>query len=377
MEVLKNLRILEDLDDSTATLVIQLALEELDHLLERGRERGKRSEGSYSEAERELERTRDELQRHIRRIANRASSRIDGVGDGASWILDRPQGSTRGRGKSRVDDRPITSSPPRFGEPSSSGTSLPRRSSYVHPTNSESSSSTPRKNPAETRPAPARRRPYVYPSDVESSNSASTNQPAEAQPSPPQNEDTELLDTTRRHTCVVCMEDFIWFYTASLPCGHHYCSTCLTEMFIGATTDESRYPPRCCEPISLELGRPFLLWKVTRDYLLKKEEWDTKDRTYCSNKDCLIFIRPWFIRGNGNDARCPKCWTKTCVKCKKAAHSRDAQCVDDPELQQTLTLITKNRWQRCKDCGAGIERTFGCNEILYVAPSPKRLLGLR
>jgi hypothetical protein len=370
MEVLKNLRVLNDLDDETAILVIQLALEELDNLLQAGKGKGKRSGGTSSAAEKALERTRDELQRHIRRIAARASKhRADGGGVTSSTVV-RPLVSATGQGGTRVYDRPITRPGPRLGEPSSSSTSSVRKKPYVCPTNEKLSSSASTKKPPETRPAPSQIKNrgtldtterLVYHTNGESSSSAVTKKPLGKVPAPSQNESREPSDTAEQRTCSVCMEDFIWFYVASLPCGHHYCSACLTEMFKGAMVDESRYPPRCCEPISVEEGLPFLHWKVMRDYLEKKVEWDTKDRTYCSNKECLTFIRPKNIRKK--KAKCPKCGTKTCSKCKKAAHNKNEPCLEDQELQQTLTLIERNHWQRCKHCGAGIERTFGCNEI--------------
>jgi hypothetical protein len=59
MEVLRNPRILNNLDDATATVVIQLALEELGGLLQEERNWGRRSVGASSDSVRVLELTRE------------------------------------------------------------------------------------------------------------------------------------------------------------------------------------------------------------------------------------------------------------------------------------------------------------------------------
>jgi len=158
------------------------------------------------------------------------------------------------------------------------------------------------------------------------------------------------------------MEEFIRSGLTELPCGHHYCGRCLTQIFKAATTDGFRYPPRCCRPISLDQARRLLNMKVEKDYLEKRVEWDTNDRTYCSNKNCLAFIRPAIIRGK--KATCSKCGKTTCSECKTAAHYNETPCGKDNDLQKALSLIQRNRWQRCTDCGEGIERTEGCNHMM-------------
>jgi hypothetical protein len=67
MEVIRNIRILGELDDETAVTVIQLALEELNQLLENDQGIVQAAESTNSEARRKLERQRDELQRNLRR----------------------------------------------------------------------------------------------------------------------------------------------------------------------------------------------------------------------------------------------------------------------------------------------------------------------
>ena len=138
------------------------------------------------------------------------------------------------------------------------------------------------------------------------------------------------------------------------------------EMFEAATVDESRYPPICCDEISLEPEnvRLFLTSELIKKYLEKKIEWETKDRTYCSHKDCRKFIGLGHIFADL--AVCPTCDHKTCTLCKKASH--DADCPKDNELHQALELVKENGWRRCEFCGRILELKVGCNHITLVFP---------
>jgi len=138
----------------------------------------------------------------------------------------------------------------------------------------------------------------------------------------------------------------------------------MTELFKGATKDESRNPPRCCEPISLDEGRAIVHWEAMNEYLEKKLEWDTvaKNRTYCSKTDCGVFVRPENVNLRGRTATCQKCGMKTCTKCKKEQHPTYKRC-HDLDFQGALDLIQENRWQRCSACGTGVERELGCNHM--------------
>jgi hypothetical protein len=105
--------------------------------------------------------------------------------------------------------------------------------------------------------------------------------------------------------------------------------------------------------ISLELALEFLSLEVVRDSLKMKFEWDAKDRTYCFDKKCLAFINPDTIKGK--EAKCLKCNSKTCAKCKKIAHGKDAPCSEDEELKQIVQVIKRNHWRQYPRCKQGIE----------------------
>jgi hypothetical protein len=170
------------------------------------------------------------------------------------------------------------------------------------------------------------------------------------------------LDNTPRLRCSVCMDDFPRRDVAAFACAHHFCRECLNEIYRGATDDESCYPPRCCQPIPIEQSWPFLNAQVLSDFLEKQVEWDTRDRTYCSNRNCGCFIRPENIQGR--DTTCLRCRTRTCSNCKNVAHDINAPCADDEGVQRALELLEQNHWRRCQGCRNGIERTYGCNHIV-------------
>lgn len=166
-----------------------------------------------------------------------------------------------------------------------------------------------------------------------------------------------------KDTCSICLEELPSYYLAKLACKHKCCSVCLTEMFKGATTDESRYSPRCCAPIPLEVVRAFMNWEVVRDFEKKMAEWETQNRTYCSNEECGIFIPNENIFATW--ASCPGCIRVTCTECKKVAHG-DKDCPEDENTLKTLSLMERQGYRRCFNCQNGVELMFGCNHIRLV-----------
>ena len=164
----------------------------------------------------------------------------------------------------------------------------------------------------------------------------------------------------RRDDCAICLDAFKDDQLARLDCAHRCCSACLNEMFKGATTDESRYPPKCCAPISVETIRPFINEKILQKFLAKKIEWDTPDRTYCSDRDCGRFLHANEI--SGTKGSCPTCFRVTCTECKNVAH-RGRACLEDEATKQALGLMAKEGYKRCTRCQSGVELADGCNHI--------------
>ncbi|KAH6664454.1 IBR domain-containing protein [Halenospora varia] len=165
--------------------------------------------------------------------------------------------------------------------------------------------------------------------------------------------------------CTACQELIRFCDMARVPCNHEYCRDCLQELFRASMTDDSLFPPRCCrQPITIGAVRIFLTAGLITQYEQKKVEFDTPDRTYCSNALCSAFIRPEGIMNE--QATCPDCSTVTCTLCKATSHGGD--CPADTALQQVLQTADQNGWQRCYSCRRLVELDVGCNHITFVSP---------
>ncbi|KAI0470069.1 hypothetical protein GGR56DRAFT_684038 [Xylariaceae sp. FL0804] len=160
-----------------------------------------------------------------------------------------------------------------------------------------------------------------------------------------------------RRQCQACCDVKHFTDLARAPCHHEYCRECLARLFQDAMTDESLFPPRCCQQaIPLERNQIFLTRDLIHKFRAKAVELSTPNRTYCHRPTCSAFIHPSSIR-NGM-AHCGVCEAQTCTTCKGAAHHGD--CPFDESLQQVLQLAQEERWQRCPRCFTMIELHTGC-----------------
>jgi hypothetical protein len=164
--------------------------------------------------------------------------------------------------------------------------------------------------------------------------------------------------------CIACQEHIRFFDTARVACNHEYCRDCLQDLFRASMTDDSLFPPRCCrQPILAKTVRIFLTVELLKQYEQKKVEFETPDRTYCSNPLCSAFIRREDI--TNERATCPDCRAVTCTTCKAPGHEGD--CPADIGLQQVLQTADENGWQRCYSCRRLVELDLGCNHITFVS----------
>ncbi|THX45519.1 hypothetical protein D6D08_10389 [Aureobasidium pullulans] len=169
-----------------------------------------------------------------------------------------------------------------------------------------------------------------------------------------------LTFDTPLNFCDICDEDKIWFTVFAAPCGHRFCSDCLTTLFGLCTTDEEVYPPRCCtQTIPLDRVNGGLSRELVETFCAKSIDWETKDRTYCYNTKCAKFIAPQGIVGNA--ATCQQCYRRTCPSCKTAAHTGD--CPRDAAMEQLLEIAEREQWQRCYSCTRLVVLAHGCNHI--------------
>ncbi|PLB48622.1 hypothetical protein P170DRAFT_357626 [Aspergillus steynii IBT 23096] len=160
--------------------------------------------------------------------------------------------------------------------------------------------------------------------------------------------------------CCVCYDEFPLHKMIRLKCSHLYCVDCMKGLFLRATKDESLYPPRCCrEPIPLLLIQTEMSEQELEVFNSAEIEHSTTERTYCSNMQCRMFIPPGRI--TADEANCPFCGSSTCTMCKKAFHQDD--CPEDTALQATLSLASREGWQRCFSCRRLVELGMGCYHI--------------
>ncbi|KAH7391262.1 hypothetical protein BKA64DRAFT_626226 [Cadophora sp. MPI-SDFR-AT-0126] len=164
----------------------------------------------------------------------------------------------------------------------------------------------------------------------------------------------------RPKCCVSCADDFEPAYISQMPCKHDYCHFCVQRVVINSLVDEALYPPRCCkQPFDMDSMRQALTPELISGFYEKKTEFETTNRTYCSNPTCSAFLYPVNIAGD--KASCPMCFTTTCTICKGPDHNGD--CPQDTATQQVLALANTEGWKRCKNCKRMIELKHGCNHI--------------
>jgi hypothetical protein len=173
-----------------------------------------------------------------------------------------------------------------------------------------------------------------------------------------------------RRTCTACTDQHpVTNLIRSPSCGHEYCRDCLTSLFTASFTDETLFPPKCCQqPIPVEECRRFLTPGLIAQFNAKKIEFDTPNRTYCHRQACSAFVPSQFIFGHV--ARCSRvgCSARTCTVCKGAAHT-SSDCPQDPATQDLLLLAAAEGWQRCRSCRRFVELDTGCNHISESQPT--------
>ncbi|PMD25267.1 hypothetical protein NA56DRAFT_668526 [Hyaloscypha hepaticicola] len=172
---------------------------------------------------------------------------------------------------------------------------------------------------------------------------------------------TKNLPEHTKRSCTACQEQISFFNLARAPCDHEYCRDCRRDLFRASLGDDYLFPPRCCRQ-SIATGssiRIFLTGDLVHRYEQKKIEFDTPDRTYCANPLCSAIIRGENI--TNEQAFCPNCLTSTCTICSKASHTGDFP--EDVALQQALDAAEQHGWQRCYNCRRFVELEIGCNHI--------------
>ncbi|KAF5532505.1 IBR finger domain-containing protein [Fusarium napiforme] len=87
--------------------------------------------------------------------------------------------------------------------------------------------------------------------------------------------------------CIACNDEFPPLALSQSPCSHEYCRVCLVGLVRSSLQDESLFPPKCCGPaIPVKQSRWFSP-QLVGQFQAKKLEFDTPNRTYCSEPSCI------------------------------------------------------------------------------------------
>ena len=179
----------------------------------------------------------------------------------------------------------------------------------------------------------------------------------ESESSPRSNTGTEKL------RCVSCLEDKHPADVTQAPCEHLYCRDCIVQLFEASKTDESLYPPCCCNKVILfSYVKDFMQDDFIRECVLKWIEWSTPQSTYCAEPTCSTFIPDW--QTSRSIGVCSSCQKSTCTICKEENHA--GECATSMTNQTLLALATEMGWTRCFFCSRMVELETGCNHVTYV-----------
>ncbi|KAF5700677.1 arylsulfatase [Fusarium mundagurra] len=159
--------------------------------------------------------------------------------------------------------------------------------------------------------------------------------------------------------CLYCSEELPEDEVFEAPCSHGMCQPCLIRSIRTAIKDESLFPPTCCGQAIPVDTNAFIPEDLLAECDNKREEFETTDRTYCSDRACSAFIPLRSIEAG--IARCTRCEKRTCLNCLSEAHQ--GTCIDDPESQRVVRLAEENGWRSCERCKNMVELTHGCFHI--------------
>ena len=194
--------------------------------------------------------------------------------------------------------------------------------------------------------------------------SESSSEPSSPTIPPPKTSTKNQRNVTFQGICDICREDRHSLEVLQTPCSHEWCGPCIMRHFEASLSNESSFPPRCCEEaIPVQPAMDFVRESYIRRFGAKNIELSTENRTYCARPGCSAFVPPACI--SVDIGTCQLCGHRTCTQCKGSSHGVE-ECPEDPNHQTLLTLISDNGWRRCYQCKMVIQRDAGCNHMTYV-----------
>ena len=168
--------------------------------------------------------------------------------------------------------------------------------------------------------------------------------------------------------CLGCKDFTDYYHGYTLPCKDVMCQWCFCKLLEMAIKKEGSYPPRCCgkevDPAKItSFGRSPLEKDIIERYKKKQEKSSVQIRTYCSAPTCGALILPHPVL-RGQNARCGRCGSSTCILCKKASHI-GKKCSWDVAEVEFLAEAQENGWKKWPKCSIWIGRIEGCNDMQY------------
>ncbi|KAL1859548.1 hypothetical protein Daus18300_009549 [Diaporthe australafricana] len=187
-------------------------------------------------------------------------------------------------------------------------------------------------------------------------------------------DDLDVSNVAAEATCTVCMDEDLAFRMAPLPCGCHYCMTCLseyaTDQFNSAGWNiafSALEPYTCClerVPVSLIESRIHPDQNDVKRYSQMLAARDTAHPFFCAYfKNCGKLVggfdekalRLAASRRGGGGVLCRACGLWSCAKCRTPKHT--GECVSDPDMAR---LFETADIRRCPTCSEAIEKNGGC-----------------
>ena len=167
---------------------------------------------------------------------------------------------------------------------------------------------------------------------------------------------------------MICTTEIASSSSLKVPCGHHYCKDCVRDLIQNYTRDESSHPLRCCnEGIPVTSVTKFISSDLKKVFDAKRAEFSVpaNDRIYCCQPTCSAFVGSSVGRQRESGIVCivSGCRTKTCPRCKEAAHPSERNCALNKSTTQLKTLAQSKRWQTCPGCKTLVERSAGCSHM--------------
>ncbi|KAK4699042.1 hypothetical protein P7C70_g7224, partial [Phenoliferia sp. Uapishka_3] len=163
-----------------------------------------------------------------------------------------------------------------------------------------------------------------------------------------------------RAECVICTDNVPLNLAVKVPCGHHYCHSCLKDLFLAATIDERLMPPSCDRQfIPVALAHPLLTVEQVKLFKDKQVEFSTTNRLYCYKPTCSRFLGAASSTEKA-PVTCGDCSSTTCKACKGPWHGLFSACAADTDEEAFAALDKELGCQRCPGCKRIVQLDTGC-----------------